>query len=266
MSTRNRSLPSRALGVYRDKGANTLLELGWQYVVAGATIPWWQYAYGIGLRNGWDAAISTERPVFSDLFANLRPDDVFYDVGAHVGVFTLPVADLLTAGSVVAFEPGAGAAQLKRSVGDAANVHVVEKAISARDGEGYHAHQGRVGLLGDTDATSFPSTTGREILDEGTLPLPTVVKVDVFGAEGDVVAALEPLLERDACRLVYVEVHLPTTFQRKRPPEVFEAYLEEWSFTDLVDTFYRCGFEVEPMYLRRDTHDVFLKATKATDE
>jgi FkbM family methyltransferase len=225
------------------------------------TTPWWRYRYGVDCQSGWNAAVSSERPVFSDLFANLRPDDVFYDVGAHVGIFTRPVANHLSEGSVVAFEPGQGATRLREAVGEAPNVHVVEKAISRRGGAGYHAHEGRVGLLGDDDAREFAVTDGREILDEGRLPLPNVVKIDVFGAELDVVEGLEPLLERPECRLVYCEVHLPTSFQQKRPDEVFEAYLEEWSFTDLVEAFYRCGFRVEPTLLRRDTHDVFLRAT-----
>jgi FkbM family methyltransferase len=262
MSTQKPSLPRRAFRVARDHGVGSLLGHARRYATASVTAPLWQYRYGVSLANGWEAAVSTERPVFADLFANLRPDDVFYDVGAHVGVFTRPVADVLTEGSVVAFEPGDGASRLRASVGDDPTVHVVEKAVSRRDGEGYHSHQGRVGLLGDTDAKSFASIDGRAILDDGDLPLPNVVKIDVFGAEVDAVEALAPLLERDECRLVYCEVHLPTSFQQKRPDDVFEAYLDEWSFTDLVETFYRCGFEVEPTYLRRDTHDVFLRAAK----
>jgi FkbM family methyltransferase len=262
VSSQSSSLPRRALSVLRERGPRTFLEAAGQYATGAVVAPWWQYRYGLDAADGFEAAASDERPVFADLFANLRPDDVFYDVGAHVGLFTRPVAKLLPEGTVVAFEPGEGADELRRSLDDS-NVVLVEEAISRTAGEGYHSHNGRVGLLGNDDADAFRTTNAREILDEGTLPLPNVVKIDVFGAEVDVVEGLEELLQRDECRLVYCEVHLPTTFQRKRPDDVFEEYLDSWSFTDLVRVFYRCGFEVEPMYLRRDTHDVFLKAYRA---
>ena len=251
------SLPGRARRVLDEEGLGTLVEaaahLGW-------SVPWlvyWHLRYDLALGPGWVAASSTERRIFEDLFRNLRPDDVFYDVGAHEGLFTLPIADYLGPEQVVAFEPGDGITTLREKADE--RTHIVEKAISQRTDRDYHSHPGRVGLLGDTDADSFETISGADIC-ESDLPLPNVVKIDVFGAEVDVVESLEPVFERPDCRLVYLEVHLPTTFQRKRPDDIFDSFLEEWSLTDIVRVFYRCGFEVEPMYLRRDTHDVFLKA------
>ena len=266
VSTQTPSLFSRAFHVLRKRGPRTLAKHAWWYAVGALTALWWQLRYDIDVGTGLEAAVSDERPVFADLFANLRRDDVFYDVGAHVGIFTRPVAAYLTEGTVVAFEPGEGASRLRTSTGEHSNVVLSETAISQQAGDGYHSHQGRVGLLGNSDAAGFETVDAHDILDDETIPLPTVVKIDVFGAELDVVKALEELLARDECRLVYLEAHLPTTFQRKRPDDVFEDYLDAWSLTDLVRVFYSAGFEVEPIYLRRDTHDVFLKAYKADAE
>jgi len=47
-----------------------------------------------------------EAPVEEVLLSNLRPGSVFYDVGAHIGVFSLIAArNLGSHGSVLVFEP-----------------------------------------------------------------------------------------------------------------------------------------------------------------
>jgi FkbM family methyltransferase len=226
--------------------------------------PYWRYRYGVIEECGRQAALSSERPVFNDLFANLDSSDVFYDVGAYTGLYTGAMASFLPPGQVVAFEPGEAVAELETYLQrHDLEAIVVPKALSQRAGDGYHSHEDRLGLLGNTDEDgSLPATSAQEIIADGELPFPTVVKIDVFGAELDAVRGLEELLERDECRLVYCELHLPTTFQRKRPDHIFEEYLNEWSFTEIVRVLYRCGFEVDPMFLRDDTHDLFIKAYK----
>lgn len=46
-----------------------------------------------------------ESIVLSDLLRELRADDVFYDIGANTGLYTLFAAKNCLQGSVVAFEP-----------------------------------------------------------------------------------------------------------------------------------------------------------------
>lgn len=264
MSTNLISPLRDGMNVLRRHGPHVLADEAKRYLRGMAYAPYWQYRYGIKPKHGFESARSTELPVFRDLFANLRKDDVFYDVGAYKGLFTLPVADILPPNRVVAFEPGEQAAAIESALEDAGlDATVVRKAISANRGSGYHSlNDGdRVGFLGDSaEHVELPSIDATGIIEDGTLPLPTVVKIDVYGAEVDVVAGLEELLARPECRLVYCELHLPTSFQRDRPDQVFEEFIGGWSFTDIVQTFFRCGLEVEPMYLRADTHDLFLKA------
>lgn len=260
----NSNLVVRSYHYIRERGILSFLEAVKRYTVALLTTGYWAFIYGVDFKPGWRAATSTERPIFEDLFANLRTDDVFYDIGADEGLFTCPVASILGPGQVVAFEPGTGAKRLERRLLEAGlEATVVEKAVSHRGSEGYNAHEGRVGFLGDTDAPAFDVTNAREILDEGELPLPTVVKIDVYGAETDVTEGLKEILARDECRLVYLELHLPMAFQqRKRPDDIFDTFLEEWSLTDVVQILLQCGFEVKPIYLRSETDDLFIRASK----
>mgnify|MGYP006286790311 CR=1 FL=1 len=261
---RNANLVVRSYRYIRQRGIVSFLEAAKRYTVALLYTVYWAFRFGVDLEPGWLAATSSERRIFEDLFANLRVDDVFYDVGADEGLFTCPVASTLETGRVVAFEPGSGAKRLERRLQEAGlEATIVEKAVSHRGSEGYNAHEGRVGFLGDTDAPDFEVTNAREILDGGELPLPTVVKIDVYGAETDVTEGLKEILARDECRLVYLELHLPMAFQqRKRPDDIFEAFLEEWSLTDVVQVLLQCGFEVEPIYMRNDTNDLFIRASK----
>lgn len=262
VNSNSANLFTRAARVLRENGPRVLIAEVATYLRGVAYSLYWQFRYGVDYRHTRVASTSTELPVLTDLFANLRADDVFYDVGAYKGLFTLPVASVLPPGHVVAFEPGDGATALEASLAEAGlTATVVRKAVSASGGQGYHEHEGRLGLLGDSEGSDgFATIDAHEIVDADELPLPTVVKIDVFGAETDVIAALEPILARPDCRLVYCELHLPTSFQRSRPEPIFEQFLDEWSFTDIVRTLYRCGFEVDPIYLRADTHDLFLKA------
>jgi len=46
-----------------------------------------------------------ESELLSDLIDTLEPDDVFWDVGANIGVFSCFAAQKLIDGSVIAFEP-----------------------------------------------------------------------------------------------------------------------------------------------------------------
>jgi FkbM family methyltransferase len=254
----------RGISVLRERGPRVLAEEVKKHARGAVYAPYWAYEYGIDREHGFRAASSTEFPVFRDLFANLRSGDVFYDVGAYTGIFTHPVADMLPPGHVVAFEPSDEATALESSLEEAGlDVTVVQRAVSADRDADYYTSKGieRVGLLGDVEeGVDVPTISGDEILADDDLPLPTVVKIDVFGAEVDVVTGLEPVLAQPQCRLVYCELHLPTSFQRKRPEAVFENFLDTWSFTEIVRTFYECGFEVEPMYLRTDTHDLFVRA------
>src|SRR6267154_1925101 len=79
-----------------------------------------------------------EAPVERILLSNLRPGTVFYDVGAHIGVFSLIAArNVGIQGSVIAFEPDpANVRRIKEHVSrnqlDA--IRIIPKAVSSSNG------------------------------------------------------------------------------------------------------------------------------------
>lgn len=205
--------------------------------------------------------IKTERPVFDDLVSNLRSDDVFFDVGAHLGVYTCLVGDVLEDGHVVAFEPHhANAARLEQNVelnGLDSTIHQYAlsdasgtSAFAVTDGTVVDEPGNQDHALAD-DGMEVEVTTGDELVERGEAPSPNVVKIDVEGAELDVLRGFEDVLARDECRLVYCEVHLegggPHSVQEfgGLPAEVQEQLADH-------------GFDVEVIYERE--HGYFLRA------
>lgn len=133
----------------------------------------------------------------------LRPGDVMWDVGAHHGFVTLAASRRVgPGGQVHAFEPSMrNRALLLRHVrwNDAANVAVHPFALGACDGEACFG--------GDFSSKTFalggggervPVRTAASLVAGGTCTVPTFAKVDVEGAEGDMLAGAMPVLHDDA--------------------------------------------------------------------
>ena len=163
-----------------------------------------------------------EVDVIADILSSLRPDDVFYDIGANIGVFSCFVASNVEP-DVIAFEPEPkNAARLRENARlNHASIVVHEVALSDANEtqelgithfDGVH-QTGPAGHSfvenGDAvdDIISIESVIGDEYIEEHELPIPTVVKIDVEGAEGAVLSGLESTLSHPDCRTVYCEVH-----------------------------------------------------------
>jgi FkbM family methyltransferase len=137
-----------------------------------------------------------EPPVQEALRRLLAPGDVFYDIGANVGFFTLVGARLVgPSGRVVAFEPVPWCA---RAVGR--NIELNDFSHASIRAEAVGATDGRARLLVVGEASwSHLESTGRhaDVRDEidvtvvsldslvaaGTIPPPDVMKIDTEGAE-----------------------------------------------------------------------------------
>ena len=133
----------------------------------------------------------------------------FYDVGANVGLVGLPVAAARRDQPVVAFEPvPANANRLRESVAlnNLQNVEVVEVALGDQEGEVVLARESVLGattgnahLVVADDVPPGERSAARmvrldDIVASLRLPPPSVVKLDVEGAEvGVITGGLETL-------------------------------------------------------------------------
>ena len=136
----------------------------------------------------------------------LRPGMTFWDVGAHVGLFTILGARLVgREGRVHAFEPvEENRRRLLAAVekNGCENVTVHEVALSSAPGEAllYPHESSAMWSLAGEGGTGF--TVRCETLDSLELPPPDVVKVDAEGVELEVVRGGRRLLEEAGPTLV----------------------------------------------------------------
>ena len=156
-----------------------------------------------------------EEEVLEALREDLRPNDVFWDIGACLGLHALTVAKLHPAVRVWAFEPNPAMARLIRGAADenAIAVDVRPEALGARDGESDFyvepLNAGRSGLpvWGHSPGAgkiSVPIATGDRLVAAGSLPAPTVIKIDAEGSELDILRGMSAQLGgRDLRRVVF---------------------------------------------------------------
>lgn len=158
--------------------------------------------------------LGTTEPELQDfLAAELSAGDVFYDVGANVGFFTLVASRAVgPTGRVVAFEPMARAAELLRRNAENNALHhieVVQAAVAGHVGEanftdGESSLSGR--LTDESSGVSTPVITLDHACSDLGLPVPSIVKLDIEGAEVDAVAGMSHVLATASPTLL-IEVH-----------------------------------------------------------
>lgn len=164
---------------------------------------WWSLAsagsgYGTGRRA---------REQMTLIAGLLRPTDVVWDVGAHHGFVTLCAA--VRCREVHAFEPSArNRSVLRRHVGwnHLDNVTIHPFALSGRDGTSRFGGQGT--------SKTLALGRGEEIVEmrradslvaQQACPAPDFVKIDVEGAEDEVLAGALPVLPKSA--RLFIAVH-----------------------------------------------------------
>lgn len=145
----------------------------------------------------------------------LRPDDVFWDIGGNVGLVALHAARICR---TVTFEPDPEFADRLRhnaSLNPDLEVDIQELAISDNDGEVTLFTNGAGGnspslvhQRGETASVTVPAQTLDSLVTKGVLPVPTVLKLDIEGAEILVLRGGAEFLASDQRpRTIFIEVH-----------------------------------------------------------
>jgi FkbM family methyltransferase len=134
--------------------------------------------------------------------AIVEENGVVFDIGAHVGFYTLLASVLVgPGGKVIAFEPLPGNLNfLKRHLrlNYVDNVTVVDAAVCDRSAaacfeEGSTSSMGRISPTG---AIQVRTVALDDLVSSGQLPVPDYIKVDVEGAEMSALSGAKSILER----------------------------------------------------------------------
>jgi FkbM family methyltransferase len=182
-------------------------------VIAGEVV---RFAVGTRREAARLAAVSSdEGRMLRRLLRFLRAGDMFFDVGANIGTVTIPVAATGLA-ECLSFEPEPrNAARLAENaaLNGLDNVMVVEAAMWSAGGTVGLSAGGPVGTGTHTvverqgeGVTSIPATTIDAFRARGGRP-PDVVKVDVEGAELEVLRGAAASLGEGAIRELFCETH-----------------------------------------------------------
>ena len=176
-----------------------------------------------------------EPPVQEALRRLLAPGDVFYDVGANIGFFTILGARLVgPAGRVVAFEPVPACARaVARNIAlnDFVHAEIREEAVGEAGGrarllvvgEASWSHLASTGRHADVrDEIDVTVVAIDELVRAGTIPPPDVLKIDTEGAELQAIAGMRATIERHRPAIV-CELH--DTNER------FVALMDELDYT-----------------------------------
>jgi FkbM family methyltransferase len=175
---------------------------------------------GAGLRFNAAAGIasyvvgSAELVVQEELARRLKPGDVVYDVGASIGFLTVICARLVgPTGRVIAFEPSPEAGRRLRhnvAINGFENVTVVEAAAGEQAGTGWLANSEAMvwgSVQAAPESAVDPEVVVTTLDDAATeLPAPTLVKMDIEGAEGAALRGMAAILS-DSRPIVLCEIH-----------------------------------------------------------
>ncbi len=169
----------------------------------------------------------------------VREDDIAYDVGAHVGYFSVLMGDIVgSGGKVIAFEPrglNLGYLQKHVSVNNCDNVKIVSKAVG--DHSGHAKLETRTGsgtgYISDTGDEDVEITSIDELVESGALPAPTFLKIDVEGGEMAVLRGARKVIERQRPRMI-LATHGDEIDAECR------ALLREWNY-DMQDIDHESG-------------------------
>ena len=168
------------------------------------------------------AWLGTYESVKQDTFVRfVRKNMIVYDIGAHVGIYTLLSSILVgNKGHVIAFEPlpeNLNYLYKHINLNDLSNVRVIEAAISDMTGFfnfsiGSSSTTGQLNETGDLIVQTF---TLDEVVLRDKLPLPDVIKIDIEGAEAKALRGAVDILTKSS-PVIFLATHGETVCEECR--------------------------------------------------
>jgi FkbM family methyltransferase len=172
---------------------------------------------------------------------DVRDGDVVFDIGASIGQFTCWAAALGGPNvQVHAFEPEprtAARARENAALNKLDNVHIHEVALSDRDGSFMLSVHGLVGVgthslfadhaleLPVSHTVEVPVRTPESYTRDRNIPEPTLLKLDVEGAEAGVLRGIDRWLTSGRLRRLDVEFHVSTLASQGENHEELEKWI-----------------------------------------
>jgi FkbM family methyltransferase len=139
--------------------------------------------------------------------------DVFFDIGANIGLHSYFVQKKIPGVPIYAFEPLQGNIDYINEVianNHFTDIHIVPSAVGNSNGTVYFdvQHNNSVGNITEQQTGIEVPITTLDLYVEKNGIIPTILKIDVEGAEGDVLKGSEQLIAEHQPVFV-IELHTP---------------------------------------------------------
>lgn len=208
--------------------------------------------FHVGNRIEYDRVTTMigEKAILESFLDVIKEDDVVWDVGANIGMYSVFGGLKATKGSVISFEPhpqNANRIKENISLNRIENVNIKRAALGAEDGSAQlYTHGDEVGggqhsLVDHGDGVADVDLIQGDSVGGST---PNVIKIDVEGAELNVLDGMVETLPKDSCRVLFIEVH----------------HEHGVSVDDVAERISTAGFTFDTIDERGGT--TFLQATK----
>ncbi len=159
-----------------------------------------------------------EKDQLEALLALLRKDDVLYDIGSSVGAWSIPAAAKASGGKVLSFEPDPENRQrllANYELNALSNYQIMPVALGDKPGElelftagAYAASPSLRPVNKISTSIKVKIETVDDLIARKEIPLPTVVKIDIEGAEMMALQGMSGLLRSDKKpRALVLELH-----------------------------------------------------------
>lgn len=189
-----------------NKGLGRLLRFPLKLIPTNMRLPILQgklrgkrWIVGSGNHGCWLGSYEFEKQI---LFAKtIQTGSVVFDIGAHVGFYTLLASELVgSGGKIIAFEP------LPRNIhylkehlrlNGCKNVTVIEAAVGSEQSNITYFEEGRnssTGHLSSKGRLEVKAVSIDELVSKGEIPPPDFIKIDVEGAEFLVLSGAKSIL------------------------------------------------------------------------
>lgn len=171
--------------------------------------------------------------------SEIQDEDIVFDVGANIGMYACLAEQAGENITVYAFEPHpANITSLRNNINlNKSDIEVLDFALSNSNGKSEFfakstSERGEgIGSISDeshskemfTESITIETNRGDDLISKNVVPNPDILKIDVEGAEIEVLAGFEETLANRGCRAILVEVHNPPNSVRD-VKEVLEKY------------------------------------------
>jgi len=203
----------------------------------------------------------SEAEILEDVLSVMTEDGVFLDVGANFGRYSCTVGRWFPTAEVVPIEPNPAVVDTLRDnlSKNAVNTEVYEYALSDYSGKAQlqvSDEPARTRLTEEDGDNTVRTIRGDQLFSDHQIDVPTVVKIDVEGAEVAAIRGLENTLSDPDCQYLYCETH-PFLFEQNGETE-----------DELTERLHDFGFETDVLAERTVSYEGetevqnFIKAEK----